>query len=56
MEEMVNEKKKWEMLFTSEKSRLDSLQEMMLAQFCENRNCFSNLLQVDLFFLALKFL
>ncbi|VDK66699.1 unnamed protein product [Onchocerca ochengi] len=45
MEEAMKEKKKWEMLFTSEKSRLDSLQEVMLAQFCENKNYFSNLLQ-----------
>ncbi|VDO26471.1 unnamed protein product [Onchocerca flexuosa] len=45
MEEAMNEKKKWEKLFTSEKSRLDSLQEVMLTQFCENKNYFSNLLQ-----------
>ncbi|EFO27352.1 hypothetical protein LOAG_01122 [Loa loa] len=45
MEEVVEEKKKWEMLFTNEKSRLDSLQDVMLAQFCENKNYFSNLLQ-----------
>uniref|UniRef100_A0A0R3RR31 TATA element modulatory factor n=1 Tax=Elaeophora elaphi TaxID=1147741 RepID=A0A0R3RR31_9BILA len=45
MEEVMEEKKKWETLFINEKSRLDSLQEMMLAQFCENKNFFSNLLQ-----------
>ncbi|CAG9533649.1 unnamed protein product [Cercopithifilaria johnstoni] len=45
MEEVVEEKNKWEMLFTNEKSRLDNLQEMILAQFYENKDCFSNLLQ-----------
>ncbi|MCP9260854.1 hypothetical protein DINM_004262 [Dirofilaria immitis] len=45
MEEATREKERWEMLFTSEKSRLDSFQEMMLVQFSENKNCFSNLLQ-----------
>lgn len=49
MEEVVEEKKKWEMLFTSEKSKFDILQEMMLAQFCENKDYFSSLLQVDFF-------
>ncbi|VBB27926.1 unnamed protein product [Acanthocheilonema viteae] len=45
IEEVVKEKKKWEILFTNEKSRFDGLQEMILTQFCENKNCFSNLLQ-----------
>ncbi|VDK84018.1 unnamed protein product [Litomosoides sigmodontis] len=45
VKEMVEEKKKWEMLFTNEKSRLDSVQEMILHQFCENKNYFSNLLK-----------
>ncbi|KAK6106717.1 hypothetical protein QQG55_25335 [Brugia pahangi] len=45
MEKVVEEKNKWEMLFTNEKSKLDSLQEVMLTQFSENKNCFSSLLQ-----------
>ncbi|VDM07978.1 unnamed protein product [Wuchereria bancrofti] len=45
VEKVVEEKNKWEMLFTSEKSKLDSLQEVMLTQFSENKNCFSSLLQ-----------
>lgn len=49
MEEVVEEKKKWEMLYANEKSRLDSFQEMILHQFCENKNYFSSLLKVDLF-------
>uniref|UniRef100_A0A915Q590 Uncharacterized protein n=1 Tax=Setaria digitata TaxID=48799 RepID=A0A915Q590_9BILA len=45
LEEAVEEKKKWEMLFLNEKSNLDSLQEVLISQFSENRNYISDLFQ-----------
>ncbi|VIP00131.1 Uncharacterized protein BM_BM938 [Brugia malayi] len=42
---MVEEKNRFEMLFTSTKSKLNGLREVITTQFSENNNCFSSLMQ-----------
>lgn len=46
---MVEEKNKFEMLFTSTKSKPNNgLREVITTEFSENNNCFSSLMQVNL--------